>query len=129
MADEDEIIWRTREVPPVETGKPWKRDLGEVCPHGRRLMLVSAAYVRNHFDSDFDQGGNGYAYTFVPLGELWIDDRVDAEEIPFIGYHECHEAEDMKAGMSYDKAHEIAKRLEDKLRHRLFPGERRRRPS
>lgn len=101
----------------------WKRQLGEVCPHGIEIFLVDGAHVRNVYDSDFSQGGNEFAYKFIPANEIWIDNQTPAAELAFVAFHECHETEDMRSGMSYAKAHEIAKRLEDRERKRLRPGE------
>ena len=77
-------------------------------------------HVRNACDSDFCQGGNGYAYPdFVPKDEIWIDKCIPEEEWALIVYHECKEAEYMKGGMSYDKAHEKVKAEEDEFRRLL----------
>jgi hypothetical protein len=108
--------WQTTAVPKRKSNQPWKSDLGEACPHGRRIVIVDGTYVRNHFDSDFSQGGNGYRYKFIPKDEIWIDFEIREEEWPFIAFHECQESEEMKKGMSYDKAHDQAKRLEDRQR-------------
>jgi hypothetical protein len=87
-------------------------------------MLVDGTHVRNRFDSDFSQGGNGYAYDFVPESEIWIDEQIDPVEWPFIAFHECEEAELMKQGMDYDRAHDRVKYLEDMFRRKLM-GDRR----
>lgn len=98
---------------------PWKEPTGEHCPHGREIVLVDGTWVRNHLDSDFSQGGNGYRYKFVPRGEIWIDAEIDPVEWPFIELHECEEAELMKRGHSYSRAHDRAKKIEDRARARL----------
>lgn len=92
------------------------------CPHGRAVMAVDGTYVRNHHDSDFSQGGNGFRYRFVPRGELWIDDAIPKVEWPYIGLHECYEAEKMKGGMDYERAHDAAKRVENKARRAAMAG-------
>jgi len=101
----------------------WKTPSGKRCPHGLAIMIVNGSHVRNSFDSDFDQGGNGFAYDFVPKNELWIDGHVPAAERPFVAFHECEEVEFMRVGMSYDDAHETVKKLEDVARKRHRPGE------
>ena len=83
--------------------------------------------MRNHFDSDFVAGGNGYRYRWIPRGEIWLDDTYPIEEWPFNAFHECHESEGMKGGKDYETAHDAAKRAEDRGRHREFPGEKGRR--
>ncbi len=104
----------TAEYPPFQ--EPWKTGVGEACPHGHIIVLVDGTYVRNHFDSDFSQGGNGYRYRFIPRGEIWIDRQISDVEWALIAFHECTEAELMKRGWSYSRAHNAAKRAEDKLR-------------
>jgi hypothetical protein len=117
-------FWSTVPSRQLAASPPWwKRQLGEACPHGCEIFLVSGTHVRNAFDSDFDQGGNGFAYGFIPKDEIWIDDHVPEIEWPFVAFHECHEIEDMRRGMPYAKAHERAKRLEDRERRHLQPGE------
>ena len=48
-----------------------------------------------------------------------IDKCIPEEEWALIVYHECKEAEYMKGGMSYDKAHEKVKAEEDEFRRLL----------
>ena len=109
--------WNTHEIPVENSRYSWKRFVGEACPHGRKLVLVDGTYVRNQFDSDFSQGGNGFRYRFVPKGEIWIDADINPEEHAFIAFHECQEIERMRTGMSYSRAHDQAKHLEDTFRH------------
>jgi hypothetical protein len=92
------------------------RPAGETCVHGLQIVLVDGTYVRNHMDSDFSQGGNGYRYNFIPKSEIWIDCQISEMEWPLIAFHECHEAELMKHGWSYSSSHDRAKQLEDELR-------------
>lgn len=104
-------------------GEPWKHPLGVTCSHGLKVFLVDGMHVRNHFDSDYDQGGNGFRYKFIPKDEIWVDMHEPRAEIPLVVQHECSESEKMRSGESYDKAHGEAKRAEDSVRHRLMPGE------
>lgn len=110
--------WHTIDVLPRSSSVPWKRYMGEACPHGRQIVLVDGTHVRNTFNSDFSQGGNGYAYpNFIPKNEIWIDWHIPEDEWPFIAFHECEEIEHMKKGDSYLAAHDKAKRAEDHFRH------------
>jgi len=84
---------------------PWKQYVGHDCPHGLSVYVVDGFHVRDKFDSDFSQGGNGYRYSWIPKNEIWIDGHLSEGEWPIIEYHECREVEFMKAGMSYDSAH------------------------
>lgn len=95
----------------------WKDYLGEACPHGLHVVLVDGTHVRDEYDSDFCQGGNGFAYPdFVPRNEIWVDNCIPPGERALVAFHECTEAELMREGMSYNKAHEEAKRQEDAFR-------------
>ena len=112
--------WHSILVLPRSSPVPWKWYLGEACPHGRQIALVDGMHIRNTCDSDFSQGGNGYAYpSFVPKDEIWIDNCIPGEEWPLIAFHECVEAEYMRQGMSYNKAHDKAKAEEDSFRRML----------
>ena len=108
--------WQTIPSPVPRRSVGWKTYLGESCPHGRRIVIVDGTHVRDHHDSDFSQGGNGYRYRFIPRGEIWIDGQIDQSEWSLIAFHECHEAELMRSGRSYSRAHDAAKRLEDQFR-------------
>lgn len=107
----------------------WKRPMLNLegrqvrCDHGLLVFLVNGSYVRNHFDSDWIQGGNGFRYRFNPKNELWIDEGMTEAEWPFVLFHECYETEKMRGGWSYERAHDAAKRAENKLRRRYHPGE------
>lgn len=102
----------------------WRRDSGQCCPHGLKVVYVDGAYVRNHWDSDFVQGGHGWRYRFIPKAEIWIDWHIPDQEVPFVLHHECLEVEKMrKHGMDYDRAHNCAKRSENKMRRLAWPGE------
>ena len=101
----------------------WKFHFGEKCPHGLNIFLVNGTYVRNHFDSDWVQGGNGFRYRFNPKSELWLDAEMPESEWAYVLFHECYETEKMREGWSYERAHDAAKRAENKFRRRDRPGE------
>ena len=108
--------WQTHPVPKPPSSAAWKIYRGEACPHGLQIVLVDGTHVRDNYDSDFSQGGNGYRYRFVPRGEIWIDCEIDRSEWPLIAYHECEEVELMRRGRDYSRAHDAAKRLEGRFR-------------
>ena len=116
--------WNTVPSPPRHSPATWKVYLGQACPHGLQICLVDGTHVRNHHDSDFSQGGNGYRYRFVPKSEIWIDVQVSSAEWPLIAFHECDEVERMKRGQSYGRAHDAAKRLEGRFRRAICREER-----
>ena len=109
--------WHTRLSTKGSPTLEWRISSLEYCPHDLEIILVDGTYVRNHYDSDFSQGGNGYRYKWIPKHEIWIDWDINEDERPFIAFHECHEVKLMKRGWSYSRAHDEAKRLEDKHRH------------
>ena len=116
--------WTTRPSSQTLGNLPWwKKQFGEVCPHGLEIYLVDGTHIRNVHDSDFCQGGHEFAYEFIPAGEIWVDNITPPAELPFVVFHECYEREKMKKGMSYDKAHDMAKSIEDRERARVRPGE------
>jgi hypothetical protein len=114
-----ETEWATHpRRPPGRNPRPlWKDYLREACPHGLHIALVNGTHVRDTCDSDFCQGGNGFAYPdFVPKNEIWVDNCIPPGERALVAFHECVEAELMREGMSYDRAHVEAKRQEDAFR-------------
>jgi hypothetical protein len=85
---------------------------------GTKVWLVNGEEVRNHTKTDFIEGGHDYVYDFIPDGEVWLEDGLNADEMPYILYHEVTERKLMKdKNMDYDSAHEIASEKEFKMRH------------
>jgi hypothetical protein len=114
------LEWQTIPCePPRRIPPSWKHYTGEACPHGRHIVLVDGTYVRNHYDSDFSQGGNGHAYPFVPKSEIWVDAITPEGEIALVTFHECEEFELMDRGMTYDRAHDRVKAQEDVFRREM----------
>lgn len=66
-----------------------------------KIWQVRGDYVRDLFDVDFNQGGHGMVYSFIPNNEIWIDDDVYKKEIPFTLVHELHERYLMSKGWPY----------------------------
>ena len=91
------------------------------------IILVDGKVVRAYLDPDFIFGGHEYVYDYVPKNEIWLDQFTDPQELPFIEHHEKIERNLMKAGATYDEAHDIASAEEKRLRrHRLgtaYPGD------
>jgi hypothetical protein len=67
-----------------------------------KIWIVDGDIVRSVFDVDFNQGGHGFVYPFIPKEEVWIDDYLYKKEIPFILIHELHERKLMARGWRYD---------------------------
>ena len=66
-----------------------------------KVWIVDGEAVRDFFFLDFNQGGNGYVYHFIPKDEIWIDDDLNRREIKFVILHELHESRLMKKGWGY----------------------------
>ena len=121
--DAYEVPFRKAEVDPTDP-RLMKMPLGRSCPHGLEMFLVNGEFLRNHVDSDFVQGGNPERYSWIPEGEIWIDETTPTEELPYVALHECDEANLMHSHHEgYEKAHDQAQRVEDKYRHENLPGE------
>lgn len=104
--------------------KPDKQDYGTIDDRGEtvKVYLVKGKQIRDLFKADWSQGGHGYVYTFVPKDEIWLDQDLMHDELPFILLHEATERSLMKRhGLKYDKAHEIASDVEDHRRHEAPP--------
>ena len=77
------------------------------------VWLVDAEKVRDQYKTDYLEGGHGYVYSWIPNNEIWIENGIHNKEIPFIILHEFVERTLMKdKHMKYNKAHEIAAKIE-----------------
>lgn len=93
-------------------------------PDGIKVFAVSDDFIKINMYDDFTEGGNWEAYPeFVPKGEVWVADDKNAENTKDIITHELTEVRLMQMdGMTYDKAHVIANRIEMKQRVQDNPG-------
>lgn len=98
---------------------PRLRRLGKLA--GLTIYLVSGEQVRNKSDIDFTCGGNEAVYpSYVPVGEIWIDDALHALDRSATILHEMVERDLMlHHGMTYDVAHDVASSRERVLRKEL----------
>jgi hypothetical protein len=81
------------------------------------VWIIDGNLARSYYKTDYTQGGHGYVYPWVPLGEIWIEDGADRRELPFILCHEYTERRLMRdEGLDYDTAHEICSKVEFNLR-------------
>jgi len=88
------------------------------------VWLVNAKKVRDLWKIDYMEGGHGYVYKWIPNDEIWIEDGIKKDEIPFILLHEYVERTLMKEKkMKYDNAHNIAAKVEWKERPHGFTKE------
>jgi hypothetical protein len=99
--------------------KPRLRYLGKIA--GLPTYLVSGEQIRNEIDIDFTCGGNESVYpTYVPPGEIWIDNGLKVFDQMATALHEIVERDQMiRFGKSYDDAHEVASANERPFRREL----------
>jgi len=98
---------------------PRLRLLGRVA--GLPVYLVSGQQIRDEIDIDFTCGGNEGVYpTYVPAGEIWIDDALHTSDRMATTLHEIVERDLMiHHGWSYDRAHDAASEAERPFRKQL----------
>jgi len=71
--------------------------------HELKIYIVRGDLVRSLFDIDFNQGGHGFVYNFIPKDEVWLDDDLYKKEIAYVLIHELHERYLMgEKGWKYD---------------------------
>jgi hypothetical protein len=98
---------------------PRLRYLGKVA--GLTIYLVSGVKVRNQIDIDFTCGGNEAVYpSYVPAGEIWLDDAAGPLDRTATALHEIVERDQMmRFGKDYDHGHDVASAHERPFRQAL----------
>ena len=98
---------------------PYLRFLGRVA--GLKVFLVSGVYIRNNLDIDFTCGGQEAVYpSYVPPGEVWLDDAAGPLDQTATALHEIVERDQMmRLGKNYDDGHEVASATERPFRREL----------
>ncbi len=82
-----------------------------------KVWVVHGQAVRDLYFIDFTEGGHDKVYSFVPTGEVWLDDDVSLRERKYVLLHELHERHLMCNGMRYPDAHHDASHIEYYCRH------------
>jgi hypothetical protein len=77
---------------------------------------VDGKVVRDHFLTEYADGGHDKVYSFIPKNEIWIEDGLPENEAKFILLHELHERYLMCKGKDYAHAHLGATDVEDHYR-------------
>lgn len=93
---------------------------------GLSCIFVKGDVVRKFFDPDFIFGGHHYVYSYIPQHEIWLDNKTDPKEIPFVYLHEKLERDLMKEGKSYEEGHEVAlcyEKIERRKNGAVYPGD------
>jgi hypothetical protein len=73
--------------------------------NGKDVWVVDGANVRHNIFPDFGLSGNGLAYKFIPVNEIWIDSEISCEETEFSIISELTERAFMLKGFKYDDAY------------------------
>ena len=85
--------------------------------NGYKVFIVNGELIRNKIDIDYVMGGNGLRYLYVPIDEIWVEDKYyKTKEFNYIVYHEYTELMLMKRGLNYSDAHDLASIKELKKR-------------
>ena len=95
---------------------PWKKFIKTQA--GFDIYSVDNEWVKNNLSVIFGHGGHGYVHEFIPMNEIWIlhvNDEYSQEYFDSCAAHEIKEFLEMKKGMKYWKAHQIALTLEKEL--------------
>ena len=103
----------------TKLASPRLKSLGRCA--GLSVYVVDGERVRNELDIDFTCGGNEAIYpTYVPRGEIWIDNVLRPLDATATCFHEIVERDlMMRLGWGYDRAHDAASECEMILRKDL----------
>jgi len=84
---------------------------------GQDIWVVDGARVHELLYPYFLAGGNDQRYRYNPPGEAWVDSRMGMSELLYTISHELLERKYMREhGWSYNRAHNAAIKMEEKLR-------------
>lgn len=94
---------------------------------GLTIRYVDGAKVRKCLDPEFILGGHDLVYDYIPEKEIWLDNKMDPAELPYILLHEEVERRLMSEGKPYHIAHEYATVADKELRRQngvgSYPGD------
>jgi len=111
----------------VLTGK-WKRFIRK--QNEFNIYAVNGEWVRNNLSVIFGHGGHGYVHEFIPLNEIWAathhfegcncsnvkrGQKVSQQYFDSTVIHEIAEFKEMKKGLVFWKAHQIALQKEREI--------------
>lgn len=120
----------------------WKKFVRKELSYN--IYSVNGTWVRNNLSAYFGHGGHGYVHEFIPLDEIWVsthhyhegkeqiancickvrepNQEVSKNYFESTIIHEIAECEEMKKGIAFFEAHQIAlaKELESGLPDLLY---------
>lgn len=114
MSGDIKKIINNKAIPELEITH---KELWKKLENGISVWIVNGRMVRSIFNIDFTEGGHDHVYEFIPLKEIWIDDDVIEKERGYVLLHELYERNQMSRGLSYNKAHMQASKIEFYCRH------------
>ncbi len=104
-----------RRLPPRIRLRPYCRLSDDIA--ATQVWLVDGCLVRSTYKTDYTEGGHGYVYPWVPKGQIWVEQCIDRDELPYIIAHEYAEMRLMRdKQLEYDRAHRICAEMEFDLR-------------
>ena len=84
---------------------------------GVKIFLVDGELIRDKLDIEFTMSGHHWRYHFIPKDEIWIDNKLDKDDINSSIGHELKERELMKnRKISFSTAYSDASKDEKKYR-------------
>lgn len=89
------------------------------------IYWVHGEAVRSTYNSDWQDGGHGYTYHYIPKNEIWLDKELHGVDADAILLHEIHEMNRMRFyHWPYLRAHNESNVIEAKARAnpKLLPG-------
>jgi len=78
-----------------------KRLMKKYSTENITVWLVHGKKVRDYIDVDFFGGGHDIVFSYIPKGEIWIDDDLFIQEQKYILLHEVVERNLMAKGHPY----------------------------
>jgi len=90
---------------------------------GLKIFRVDGEWIRNNLSIIFGHGGHGYVHEFIPVNEIWIathhpkncgcndikkGQKLSQKYFDSTVIHEITELKEMKRGLIFWKAHQVA---------------------
>jgi hypothetical protein len=80
------------------------------------VWLVDGPAVRRLLDCDFVMGSHFAHSRFIPRGEVWVEKMIGPRDLYPLLVHEFVELYKMIDGWSYERGHDLATKIEMKIR-------------
>ncbi len=102
----------------MSLGNPYKKRFLKT-QDGFKIFLIDGERLRKKH-IEFTEGTNFMVQKYVPKNEIWIDENLKSKpkDLLAVVKHEVFEVIKMQKGMSYEKAHGLANKMEKKFRNK-----------